>query len=51
VIDLAGVNQLVALAAVEIDAVPSLAVERKSIVSVSRWAQVFLTQLLPRPDA
>jgi hypothetical protein len=51
VVDLAGVDQVIALAAADIDAVRIVTVERKpAMVSFSRWAQVFLTQSRPRPE-
>ena len=52
VVDLAGVDEIVALAATDVDAVPLALVEcEAAMVSVSRCAQVFLTQLFPRPLA
>jgi hypothetical protein len=52
VIDLAGVNKVFAFVPAYIDAVPFVAIECKSgIASVSRCAQAFFTQVLPRPEA
>ena len=51
VVHLAGVDQLFALSAADVDAVPVVAVQRKAgNVSASRWAHVFFTQSLPRPE-
>ena len=51
VVNLAGVDEVAALAAADIDAVQSLPSSAKpAIGSVSRCAQVFFTQLLPRPE-
>jgi hypothetical protein len=51
-VDLAGIDQVIALAPAEIDAVPFLPSSAKpAMVSVSRCAQVFLTQSSPRPEA
>lgn len=48
VVDLARIDQIVAVAAIDIDAVPFSLVE-SAIVSVSRWMQVFFTQSPVRP--
>jgi hypothetical protein len=51
-VNFAGVYQVVASAPTDIDAVPVIANEGEAgIVNVSRWAQVFLVQLLAPPDA
>jgi hypothetical protein len=50
VVDLAGVDQVVALSPFDVEAVPLRAVEREAGDGQgSRWAQVFLTQSLLRP--
>ena len=52
VVDLAGIDQVVALAPAEIDAIEPVGLQAKpAIGSVSRWVQVFFTQSLPRPDS
>lgn len=48
VVELARIDQIVAVAAIDIDAVPFSLVE-SAIVSVSRWMQVFFTQSPVRP--
>lgn len=49
-VDLAGIDEILALAPAEIDAVPLLpSSANPAMVSVSRCAQVFLTQSLLRP--
>jgi hypothetical protein len=51
VVDLAGVDQVLALAAADMEAVPVVAVEAApAILSLSRWAQVFFTRLRLRPE-
>jgi hypothetical protein len=48
-VDLSGVDQVVALAPGDVEPVPLGAVEREAMVSVSRCAQVYLTRSLLRP--
>jgi hypothetical protein len=52
-VDLTGIDQVLAPETADINAVPPVAVEREARdgQGLARWAQVFLTQSLPRPEA
>jgi hypothetical protein len=51
VVDLAGVDEIRALEAAQVKPVELVFLEREAgVVSVSRCAQVFLTQSFPRPE-